>query len=182
MTAMAPTFEHAEAVMRISHLVVFLAGMAVAMMPCTAKADIAYTFIKVTCDPASKSASVTTFTDWNGSGEARVEAHEKNTYEIGHIKNGTKTELCKFGPEETLAFKSYHDEARSASDSFYLIENGYKLQNPFSLAHEWTLYIHLRDDKKYSLKYCQKPEGLFEGKVSDQPIKCATSNMHKKTP
>lgn len=153
--------------------VLFVAALA-GLSPTAARADMAYNFLKVTCDPVAKSATVTAFWDWNDSGRRRIKAHAKDVYELGSLENDTVTEICKFGSNEQIAFKTHHDAARTASDSFYLLENGRQLPHTFSLAHEWTLYIKQRDSEDYSLEYCQRSEGPEKVATRELPIECSS--------
>lgn len=167
MTAMVPTSGHAEAVMRISHLVVLLAGTVVVMLPSAAKAEISYTFIKMTCDPASQSATIKAFY----SEDENADSHDKDTYSLDKIgattpqKYGKKI-TCDLGNGETVAFathegdvpkkdglKLFFDQAKyhHASDRW----GGYGLGDG-----GFTLNIKMTSVGEYALKYC--PEDIFQ--------------------
>lgn len=186
MTAMALTLEQVEGVMKISCLAVFLVGMAVAMMPCTAKAEISYTFIKMTCDPASKSAMIKAFY----SEDENADSHDKDTYSLDKIgattprKYGKKI-TCDLGNGETVAFathegdvpnhdgmKLFFDEAKyhRSSDLWGIYELG---------EGGFTLDIKLTSSGIYLLKYC--PEDIFQlGSLGTEQIEELAEKHEKK--
>lgn len=147
-----------------------LTALTVFMMPRSAKADIVYTFITLTCDSSSHFASIRVFY----SDDQDASLQEKHTYSLDTI-GATKPQkygkriTCALGDGETVAFathegdvpkhdslKLFFDEARfhRALDSW----GGYNLGYG-----GLTLYIKAIRQNWYLLKYCpDSPWGLSD--------------------
>lgn len=72
------------------------------LMPPEPKPDFTnYTFIKLTCDPIGKTATISASYDWNDSGRARVGRHEKDVYYLDDIIG--KEVGCEVGDGQTVS-------------------------------------------------------------------------------
>jgi hypothetical protein len=146
--------------MRLSFI---LTVVAVLLLSNTAKADIAYTFIKMTCDPDAKSATISVIYDQNEAGKARSERHEKDIYPLGErLGPITKKEgTCDLGGGQKIAFAAYQGELPK-KDGLILFINGKDITDHTLGYGEWTTDVQLVENNTYIIKYCPEfADGTF---------------------
>jgi len=136
----------------ISYLFLMIVAIIV-LNPSAAKADINYTFITMTCDPGSQSATINAIWDWNESGEARIARHEKDTYFLGDLSKTGSRVTCGLSKHQVVSFSAAESgRAREHTASIYL--NGNKIDLHTLSYGEWTLDIHATDNDADTIKYC----------------------------
>ena len=153
-------------------IVVFL------MLSTTAKADINYTFIKMTCDPDLQSATIKVFYDWGDAGKARVALHEKDTYYLDDIASGNfRTEqpkkiTCNLNNTQTISFVTYHGLPKDDNLVLFIDK---KRVTVYQLGDgEWSLDIRANDKKTYTLEYCPAPDIIS---LQPHARKCEVSHV-----
>lgn len=150
------------------HLLVFVVVAAI-VMPCAAKADIVYTFVKMTCAPETKTATLKAFYDEDESGEERTAHPEKDVYPLGE-RTGQPNDIrahCDLGNNQTISFIA-HQAALPKDDDLELFINRKPLvvrypglKQAFTLDDEWTMTIHQGAPNAYSIKFCpSRPSSL----------------------
>jgi hypothetical protein len=160
--------------------VFLIALFAIFIIPYVAKADIVYTFIKMTCDPASKSASLNAFFDENESGKLKTQNPEKDVYPLGE-RTGTATNTsgnCDLDNDQTVSFIAYQ-YALPKHDDLKLFFNHKELDNLFTLNDQWTMEIRQTELNNYNVKFCpDRPSSLRSLDASE--IRELTSQHKKK--
>ncbi|WP_263356148.1 hypothetical protein [Acidicapsa ligni] len=138
-----------------SNLIILLFVSFVVFDPRIAKADIAYTFIKMTCDPISQSVSLRSFYDWDTSGKERTISPGEGVYPLGE-RTGQKTQTkgtCALGEDQVFSFVA-DQAALPKNDGINLFINGQKLERGFTLNDEWVMKVHQEAANAYSIKFC----------------------------
>lgn len=149
----------------------YLTAIVTVMMPCAARADVSYTFLKMTCDPDTKSATIKVFFEANEAGKNRAAAHEKDIYYLDDIGSSEPQEygkkiVCDFGGGRAVAFATHVGDVPK-DDGLQLFFSEGKDNRSFA---RWggyglgsdglTLYIKAIDQNEYIVKYC--PDDAFQ--------------------
>jgi len=132
------------------------------LIPSAARADIVYTFIKLTCDPDSRSAVISAFYDQNESGAARAKRHEKDVYPLGG-RDGTNSEQkgqCILGNGQTISFLAVQGDMPK-HDIFKLFVNGKHVEDTELGYGEWDLFIQSISRDSFDETFCPSEEAAF---------------------
>jgi len=136
------------------------------MAPHLAKADISYTFIKMTCDPASNSVTIKVFDETNQSGEERSKNPGKDTYYLDDVASRNPSEKrprkisCEFGSAQKASFVAYRGKTPKDNNLILFIND--KHFTDYGLGGgEWTLAIQAMAKNDYAVKDCPPPDLPF---------------------
>jgi hypothetical protein len=133
--------------MKLSTLCTTLAVMGFGLIAVPAKADIAYTFIKLTCDKPSQAARINIFYDWNELGKARIAKHEKDTYyldDISHDERKDGQEIsCSLGKDKMLSIISSQSHEHPRNDNIEVLINHVSVLRSF----EWPTEVEIKLDE-----------------------------------
>jgi hypothetical protein len=121
------------------------------LLSASAKADMNYTFIKMTCDKDAKTATIKAFYDWNAHGEERVERHEKDIYYLDEVSG--KKITCDLGNNQSIGFIAYGMSATYKPNYLELYLDNMK--KPWeNILGEWKMNITSPEAGKYSVVFC----------------------------
>ncbi len=137
------------------------------LMPTTSWADVNYTFIKITCDPKSNTATIRALYVMNEVGEKKSKILEKGTYYLSDItKNrkygiSKKIKACNFGYGQTVSFTAQESREHPRANRLMLSLNN-KEEGGYPLAWgQWTLEIHALGSGQFDLHKCfDEPTGI----------------------
>jgi hypothetical protein len=139
------------------------------MLPAASWADMNYTFIKMTCDKETKTASIKVFYDWNDSGKARAERHEKDTYYLDEVHG--KEITCNLGNNQSVGFIAHGGTNTPKKNYLGLYLNhihthakgeSAKAAWGISLAQgAWEYNIRQTGMGQYDVRFCSKERYFF---------------------
>ena len=162
-----------------------------------ARADVVYTFIKMTCDPSVQTATIRAFYELNEAGQARSSKTEKDIYPLGERAGTTTTKqgLCDLGEGRAITFLA-RQGALPGGDDVQLSFDGmaaapatredqgllYGLSNG-----PWTLKAKALAGGEYVLTFCPEsaaglriPTGQERVQLEQQhQNKCERVHVHK---
>ena len=148
----------------------------VLLSPVSARADINYTFIKMTCDPSSKSVTIKAFYDWNEAGKARAERHEKDTYYLTDLSESHQKVVCNIDKGQTVSFNAVEGDAPKKDNLTIFINN--KNFTSYLLGYgEWTATIQEITNNEYTVKDCPPNLPSMQGAMQGQEGKCTLSHV-----
>jgi hypothetical protein len=167
-----------------------LTGLPVAalllLLSSPANADILYTFIKMTCDPDSQTATIKVFYDSGESGEARSKHPEDGTYYLDDIGSTIfpklgKQVICDVAPQRQVSFSAYKGNVPK-KDSLHLYLDGTDFGRGGFLLGDggFELNVRMTGDDAYTLKFCPNdPVAFFAAPdvISENKHQCQISHV-----
>ncbi len=127
--------------------------LGVLSIPCVAKADVDYTFIKMNCDVSAKQASIKVFVKYNDKGEAEIQNMDKNMVYINDVPAIGKTLECTLNDNQTVSFVIRHSPDHSGNDNVSIISKNMELGRIIPL-EEREVNIRLLGQDDFLVRDC----------------------------
>jgi len=151
------------------------------LMPSASRADIVYSFIKVTCKPESKTAILQAYYLENEEGAKAAKTHEKGTYYLDEISGYTEIndevplrgeiKACDFGGSQSASFIARKDHEHPRADGLRLFLNNKQVNAWYTLAYGgWTLEIHALGEDQFDLRQCRDEHLPTEPQCGDAHV------------
>lgn len=139
-----------------------LAVTGLCLISASARADMNYTFIHMDCDPASQTAKIKVFYDWNDTGKARAEHPEKGTYYLNDIARpwpvkditAARTKATCEMASHNLALVAHKGEVPNIDKDNIEIFIDKKTVPGFFNVNEKNIEIKFSSDSDYTVKDC----------------------------
>jgi hypothetical protein len=135
--------------------VVFWSGSAKADTAADNSANTMYKFVQMQCDPPSNSVTILPYFDSTKSGKTLTKDPPKDLYPLGERTDQPKeiSVTCNLGNRQTVMLIA-RLSTRPEYDDMKVVLNGKMLNDAYSLARQWSMYIKLTSIYEYDITVC----------------------------